>query len=58
MTDEELEMLANGSIKLDGGVYGSHVATKLGRGVIALLERVRKAEAAREEWSNRAGEWQ
>lgn len=44
MTDEELERLSNAVIRLDGGTYGHAGATKLGRGVLALLERVRKAE--------------
>ena len=44
MTDEELERLANAVIRLDGGTYRHAGATKLGRGVLALLERVRKAE--------------
>ena len=48
MTDEELERLSNAVIRLDGGTYGHAGATKLGRGVLALLERVRKAEAKAE----------
>lgn len=50
MTDEELERLANAVIALDGGTYGHAGATKLGRGVLALLERVRKAESQSEKW--------
>lgn len=49
MTDEELGRLANAVIRLDGGTYGHAGATKLGRGVLSLLERVRKAEAAVDE---------
>ena len=44
MSDEELERLANAVILLNGGTYGHAGATKLGRGVLTLLERVRKAE--------------
>jgi hypothetical protein len=44
MSDEELERLANAVIKLDGGMYGHPAATKLGRGVLSLLERLKAVE--------------
>lgn len=64
MSDEELERLARRAIATDGKgregfrALGEFNANATPDAFLALLERVRKAEAARQEWSDRAGEWQ